>query len=250
MAAMAAKAAALGLRQMVFTDHEDYQADGSPFPHQMSFDKYIAEFGRVKRQYADRVELLLGVEFGLAPRINHKLESLAARYPLEFIIGSSHDIEAKDLYNGEFFLGRDIHAAHRAYFEEVLQNVRTTDAYDVYGHIDYIVRYGGYQPNELRYSDHADIIDEILRELIARGKGLELNTSGYRYGLNCTHPQPDILKRYRQLGGEIITIGSDAHRALDICANFEEARLLLLQTGFKAYTLFRNRRPYWADLES
>ena len=101
-----------------------------------------------------------------------------------------------------------------------VQNVRIDGDFDVLGHLDYVVRYGIEQEKEYSYRKFADEIDEILKILIKRGKGLEINMAGLKYGLPFAHPHPDILKRYRELGGEIITVGSDAHRPEHIAYEF------------------------------
>ena len=87
-----------------------------------------------------------------------------------------------------------------------------------------------------------DIIEEILKQVIAHGKGIEMNMSGLKYGLGAPHPQPEIIKRYRELGGEIITIGSDAHAAGNVGGHFNTARDILLSSGFKYYTVFTGRK--------
>ena len=101
----------------------------------------------------------------------------------------------------------------RLYYYECQISFEVFHSLDVYKrqHLDYIVRYGR-SIESYSYSTFSDLIDEILRELIDRGKGLELNMAGYKYGLGFGHPHPDILKRYRELGGEIVTVGSDGHR--------------------------------------
>ena len=97
------------------------------------------------------------------------------------------------------------------YFESILENISAYDGFDVYGHIDYVVRYGPNKNREYSYGRYKDILDEILKKLISMGKGIELNTGGYHYGLGEPNPCTAVIRRYRELGGEIITIGADAH---------------------------------------
>ena len=108
-----------------------------------------------------------------------------------------------------------------------------------------------YHPEKNRYSDyreHLEIIDEILKLLIRLGKGIELNTAGYKYGLGHPNPGEDILKRYRALGGEIITTGSDAHKPEHMAYCFDRLGSLLKSCGFSHYTVFRNRKPEFIPL--
>ena len=79
------------------------------------------------------------------------------------------------------------------------------------GHIDYVVRYGRKRAEEYSYDEFADEIDAVLKKVLQMGKGIELNTGGFKYGLGFCNPHPDIIRRYRELGGEIITVGADAH---------------------------------------
>ena len=125
----------------------------------------------------------------------------------------------------------------------MLKNINTIDKFCVYGHIDFISRYGIYKDNSLKYRDYSDLIDEVLKTLINKNKGIEINTSGYRYKLNQTYPQYDILKRYKELGGEIITIGSDAHTPDYVGDHFEVAYEMLVKSGFKYITRFKNLKP-------
>jgi len=237
-----------GLNEIVFTDHADYMSDGKPFPCQIQFDKYINVFRGMQKKYEGRITLRLGIELGLAPHLTEVMRELTAKYPFEFLIGSSHDIHGQELYLPKFFEGKTKSQTYNFYFEEVLTNCRLFDCFCVYGHLDYIRRYGGYRDNTLEYKDYAEIIDEILKTLIHKDKGLEINTSGYRYRLNQLHPQLPILKRFKELGGEIVTIGSDAHRPKDIADHFDMTEDYLRAAGFNAYTIFRNNKPYWVKL--
>lgn len=131
----------------------------------------------------------------------------------------------------------------REYFESILENIAAFDGFDVYGHIDYVVRYGPNKNANYSYQKYADIIDEILKALIIKGKGIEINTGGFKYGLGHPNPAEDIIKRYHELGGEIITIGADAHQPEHVAFDFEKVPSILKEAGFTHYTVFKNRKP-------
>jgi len=250
METMVKSAIKRGLREIVITDHQDYVDDGLIVRFSADLDACMTELLRLKEKYADKINLLLGVEVGITPSQARVIEERFAKYPIDFIIGSSHDPPVgTPYYFAGYFEGKTKREAFDEYFSQTIANIRSTSGYDVYGHLDYIFRYSSvfnaYPENGLNYLDYADAIDEILKELISRGKGLELNTSGFKYGLNTVHPQPDILKRYRELGGEIIVIGSDAHAPEEIANGFDKAEAILKECGFTAYTLFRERKPIW-----
>ena len=127
----------------------------------------------------------------------------------------------------------------KEYFESILENVKAFKKYNVYGHLDYVVRYG--KNKYFDFNDYKDVFKEILIIIIENGKGIEVNTAGLRKNLGYPHPHKDILKMYKDLGGEIITVGSDAHFSEHIAYKFDEAREYLKQVGFRYYTVFENQ---------
>ena len=143
-------------------------------------------------------------------------------------------------------LGLQMHLGE--YFESILENISAYDGFDVYGHIDYIVRYGPNKNREYSYGRYKDILDEILKKLISMGKGIELNTGGYHYGLGEPNPCTAVIRRYRELGGEIITIGADAHTPDKIACAFDKAASVLEACGFRYYTIFKDRKPEFISL--
>ena len=105
--------------------------------------------------------------------------------------------------------------------------------FDVLGHMDYMVRYGKEREKEYSYARYADLIDEILRTVIEKGKGIEVNMAGFKYGLPFAHPHPDVLRRYRELGGEILTVGADGHRPEHIAYDYGKVSEILKSCGFR-----------------
>ena len=189
-----------------------------------------------------------GIELGLQPHLNSYFHKLLKTMPFDFVIGSSHIVHGYDPYYKEYFKGREESACYREYFESILENLHAFSEMDVYGHIDYIVRYGPNQNKYYTYERYQDILDEILRTVIARGRGIELNTGGFHYGLGEPNPCRAVIRRYRELGGEIITIGADAHGPEKIAYDFDKAAAILADCGFKYYTVFQNRKPEFVKL--
>ncbi len=238
---MIERAISLGLKEMALTDHYDFMADDNPYPYVPDYNAYLNEFNQLKEKYSKRINLVLGVEIGLGPHLKAQISELVSKYPFDFIIGSSHDIQKADLYCGGYYDGKDKDTAYRMYFEEVVENIRRINDFCVYGHFDYVNRYAPYEDTSFRYEDYKEIIDEGLRLLVEKGKGLEVNTSGYRYNLNQSHPRLEILKRFRELGGEIVTVGSDAHSPDRICSHFGDAYELIRAAGFERIAVFRGK---------
>ena len=248
--AVAEAAVKKGLAGICFTDHVD---PDYPVELDISFDvdmmSYFPELLSVKKSFEDVLDVRVGIELGLQTHIVDELNSFVKTYPqLDFIIGSSHVVNRKDPYYPEYFEGRSEKEAYMEYFESVLANIKVFDGFDAYGHIDYIVRYGPNKNRFFSYSEYGDVIDEILKELIHRGKGIEINTAGFRYGLDAPNPCADILKRYRELGGEIVTLGSDAHKPEDVGSDFKRAVEVLKGSGIKYIANFKSRKPVMQSL--
>ncbi len=241
--AMVESAIAEGLQSVCITDHEDrdYISEGNQWT--FDADQYFAYMGRVQERYRDRISVRIGVEIGLQPHLGEYYKNYVGQKPFDFVIGSVHLIKGRDPYYKEFFEGRKDREAYEETFVETYENIRSIEDFDVLGHLDYVTRYGRNQAEEYSYAGFADIIDQILRYLIERGKGIELNTAGLKYGLPYAHPHIDILRRYRELGGEILTIGSDAHKPEHVAYDFYKVPEILEMSGFRYYTEFVGRKP-------
>lgn len=247
MADYFAAAPRLGVDELTFTEHYDIYEGSKVTGHTLDVDLYDREFHRLAGTAPIRCNF--GIEVGLQPHITATVADMLARHDFDFVIGSSHITCKVDLaYDADFFAGCTRREAYGRYFAEMLQNVKLYDDFDVYGHIDYIVRYGGYGIPTLDYEEFREYLDPVLRTLAEKGKGLEINTSGLRYGLGAPHPNVEILKHFRQFGGEIITVGSDAHRTEDLCGGFDVARQVLEAAGFRYAAFFRERKPTFYPL--
>lgn len=237
-----------GLSGICFTDHLDYDYPEEPNIFLLDFDNYFKVLSDLKEKYADKISVNIGIELGLQPQAAGQNLAVAEKYPFDFIIGSSHVVNHMDPYYPEFFAGRDEDTAYMEYFESVLENINSGVDFDVYGHIDYVVRYGPNKNAFYTYEKFKDIIDEILTQLISKGKGIEVNTGGFKYGLGHPNPTEDIIKRYRELGGEIITMGADAHVLEYVAYEFDKTAQIIKNCGFKYYTVFKNRKAEFIPL--
>lgn len=247
MEEMILRGIAQGLTTMCFTEHNDFgypdSPDGPGSIFLLNTDSYLYDLAQLKEKYAAKIRLLFGVELGLQPEVLRENAVYAKSYEFDFIIGSSHVCHRRDPYYPDFYEGRPEEEAYREYFESILENIRKFPNFDVYGHLDYIVRYGPDKDKNYSYEKYKDVLDEILKLLLDRGKGIELNTGGIKSGMKDFHPCMGLLKRYRELGGEIITIGSDSHDAWHIGDSFDRAADVLKECGFEYYTIFEKRSP-------
>ena len=229
-----------GLKHMAITDHNDFEFEDGKF--ELDTERYFDFMTKKKVEYKDQINLSVGIECGLEPRFADRINNLLNSYDFDFIIGSSHVINGRDPYYKEYFENRPVHDAMVEYLESIIENITIFNNFDVYGHLDYMMRYAPVSPEEKRYdyNEYGELFDTILTKLISKGKGIEINTSPLRSGLADTNPNMQVIKRYKELGGKIITIGSDSHRPEDVGANFDDAIKLLQNAGFNHYNIFSN----------
>lgn len=235
--------------EITFTEHYDVYDGIKTKLKTLDVCKYYDEFYRLRSKCDFKFNF--GIEIGLQPDISDNVKNLVKKFPFDFIIGSSHITCKKDMaMDRSFFYGITRKEAYLKYFEEVLENILIYDEFDVYGHLDYVVRYGNYEEKYIEYSEFLEILDAILLSLIRKDKGIEINTSGIRYGLLSPHPNIEIIKRYKELGGKIITIGSDAHRVEDLAKDFKKVYEMLEFLGIKNIAIFHKRQPDFISLDS
>lgn len=237
------------LPAICFTDHNDFlfpPENGVP-EFQLDFDTYYHDIAALREQYQGSYPIYIGVEQGLLPAAADKINAYDQNHVLDFIIGSSHLVYGQDPYYPQFWNDKNISDTITAYYQSIIDNINICSNFDVYGHIDYITRYIPDKHYHYTVDTYMDYIDIILKKLIEKGKGIEINTAGIRYGAN-TNPEPAILKRYCQLGGEIITIGSDAHKLSDIGSYMDVAKDILSDCGFCYYTIFVQRKAQFFKL--
>jgi len=243
------KAIINGLKGIIFTEHLDYGFPDEDYRDPPMKD-YTAMIDTLRHAYP---ELCIGkgIEIGYQSGVIEMNKAFLDLYPFDFVISSVHTLGGLDLYD-TYFEGREKEQVYIAYLQEVLASVKNFQNYDVVAHLGYIRRYSPYPDFSMRFSDYTDLIDAILKQIISDGKGLDVNTSGYRMGykrnLGTSIPDLDILLRYKQLGGEIITIGSDAHKAGDVGSHFGECVEELNDLGFRHAFFFSNRTAIAYDI--
>lgn len=245
---LAATAIAKGLKTICITDHQDFGYTDDGVLYELDAMNYYNTMQEFSDKYRDKLDIRIGVETGLEPDKSTLLHDFVSSCDFDFVIGSSHLVNGVDPYYKEYFEGKTEKQALLEYFESILTNLNFCKDFDVYGHIDYVVRYAPNKDLNYSYQKYGDIIDEILKTLLSMGKGIEINTSGYRSGLSEPNPCTDIIRRYREFGGEIITIGSDAHFPEHIGYKFDSVSEILKRCGYKYYTIFKKRKTEFIKL--
>lgn len=241
-----------GMKQICITDHQDY--DYPPW-HSIyllnetgDMESYLKKLQEVREAYADRIEILIGIEFGLQRHLVERHNREYHLYPFDMVIGSTHCFSGRDTEDQTLYEGRPKEEAVREYFQTELDNIALTDGYDTIGHLDFVLRDIPGKNSDFSYAQYADILDELLKTAIRKEKALELNTKSLVIGMRDSSPGREVFRRYRELGGELVTLGSDAHFPERIGACFDVAGEILKDAGFRYYCIYRKHQPVFLPL--
>lgn len=232
-----------GLKEICFTDHRDY-VPGEKQDMVFDFDAYEEAYDNLT---SSRLKIRLGVEMGLKEYDQPRLREDLARRRFDFVLGSVHFVDETDVYFPEFWQGRTVEQAEQRFLEQTLACVEANADFDVLAHLTYLSKARPHPaPRAIHWEDHREIGDEILKILVKKGKGLELNTSGRDKGVGFL-PEEAYFRRFRELGGQIVTIGSDAHGPERVGQYGEEA-CALLRDIFGYVCTFEDRQPIFHKL--
>ncbi|MCL1974574.1 MAG: histidinol-phosphatase HisJ family protein [Firmicutes bacterium] len=238
-----------GAAGLTFTEHAMLGNDPAydELPDQTAYEHELLK----ARADFPTLELGMGLELDINPQRRKDIEKLLKESAWDFILGSVHELFGCNLsaYDGNFGSRQSIQDAYHNYFCGLYEQVHKFDAFDVLGHLDLIRRNRRFSDTPFSYNDHAEILDALLKLLIQRGQGLEVNTAGWRYGMSETHPSLQVLKRYRELGGEIITCGSDCHSLNSAFGLIRPGYEMIKAAGFEYVSLFTNRKVQQMKLE-
>ena len=232
-----------GFSEIAITDHVDYDYPDSGIEFTLNFDDYHNTLEKHYEEYKDRIKVVKGLEIGIQHHIINECNKTVTDYPYDFVICSLHGAERKDLHNGDFFKNRKTKDAYIAYYTYMYDCLTVFKSYNVVGHLNLIDRYKKYITDHVSYKQYSDLVEAILKIIIYDGKGIEINTSSFRYNMDVLTPTIEMLKLYKELSGEIITIGSDAHTPDYIGYQFDYIYEILHQIGFKYITTFDGMKP-------
>lgn len=257
----------LGVEEICFTEHVDYgikrdfddprgietktyKFNGEEVKCVMSncdYPNYFKTLHEMKNKYSN-ISIKQGLEFGVQSHTIDQYNKLFDKYKdeLDFILFSMHQVNNLQSWNQEAQEGKSQKEYNDEYYMEILKCIKTYKNYSVLAHLDLMTRYDLKGPYP--FECEKDLIEEILKIVIADGKGIEVNTSSYRYHLKDTTPSNNILKLYKQLGGTIITVGSDAHNKNDLGAHIKETYEILKELGFEYVCTFDKMKPIYHSL--
>ena len=242
--AMAKAALANGLKEICFTDHIDYDPLGKMGC--MAFDTaiYNAEYDNLE---VPGLKIRRGMEFGLLKDNQASFRQYLSQRHYDFVLGSIHYADNEDVYYGPYWEGRTLFQGERQYLEDTLMCVERHEDFDVLAHLTYISKaHNNPCHTPVQLAQHRDVVAEIMKVLIAKGKGMEINTSGVD---RCGDflPSEDYLRLFKDLGGEIVTVGSDAHNAKRV-GQYTHRACDILKDIFGYVCTFEDRKPNFHKL--
>ena len=248
MTAVCEAAISRGVREIAFADHLDF-GGFDPALNDLDVPAYLAGIARCQRLYGDRLTILAGVEVGEGHLFQCEAAAVLGAFEFDLVLGSLHYVDRRPVWDGRYYLGQTLEEGLEAYFSELALLVSKAD-FDVLGHFDIVLRaaYGAFGRTRLDYTPYEATIRGILRTLVERGKGLEINTATLQRGMAAMNPPLQVLRWYRELGGEILTFGSDAHTVGAVGGSFDAAVALAQAAGFERLARFENRQAILTDV--
>ncbi len=250
-------AIALGIDELCFTDHVDYGVhpdyndasakvvNGKKIAN-VDYPTYFNRIDELSKKYKEKIILKKGLEFGIQTHTIKDYQKLTQNYDLDFVILSIHQVNDEEFWTFDYQDKRTQDEYHLGYYQELLDVITVFKEYSVLGHMDLMRRYDklGHYP----FEKTKEIVTQILKQVILDGKGIEINTSSFRYGLDDLMPSTDLLKLYKELGGKIITIGSDSHRKEHLGAYIQDVKETLRGLGYTEYCSFEKMKPIFHPL--
>ena len=242
--AMAQAALKAGLKEICFTDHVDDDPKCDIPSLRFTPESYGTAYDTLR---IPGLTIRQGMEFGMLPGNQRLLNDYLSLQNFDFVLGSVHYADNQDVYHPPYWRNKSLHEGERKYLEDTYACVTEHDGFDVLAHLTYISKALAnptHIPVDL--TQHRDIVDEILRTLAGKGKGLEINTSGMD---RCGDflPGAEFLRRFRELGGEIVTVGSDAHTAGRV-GQYTGRACEILKDIFGYVCTFEGRKPVFHKL--
>jgi histidinol-phosphatase (PHP family) len=238
-------AAAAGLQGIGFADHLDLDYPYSEWVTGFDLARYRESFEEVRGQAG--IAVYLGVEMGLQPCTHGQCSAVVAGGMFDYVIASMHVFRGEDPFYSGFYEKYTREAGIQLMLSATLECLQGYEEYDILGHLDYALTFRE-GASALDYAEAPDLVDQLLAHLVRQGKSLEVNASGLRRA-GSTLPSFSVLKRYRELGGERVSLGSDAHMPGHIGWKFPETLAMLKSLGFRHTVVFRDRKPSFIPID-
>lgn len=226
------------INEICITDHVDYDVHSDQF---VDYPTYFQVLRALQEKYKDQLTIKIGIEFGIQAHLLQQYTQDALDNPFDFILLSSHQIDNLEFWIYQYQKNKTQKEYNVGYYQNLLAIIKNYKHYSVLGHLDVIRRYD--EAGEYMDDECFSLIKEILKVVIQDNKGIEINSSSFRYKLKDLMPSISVLKLYKELGGKIITLGSDSHTIESLCFHFDEIIEELKKIGFTEHYTFEHRIP-------
>ncbi len=225
-----------GLEEICFTEHRDFHFPGMSFD--LAVSSYFKEIRALQQEFDSKIIIKIGLEMGLDSRFKKEINDFVHSVPFDFVIGSVHEINDCEVYDHTgYYEEKSKQQAQQMYFEAVLDCIRTFDCFNSLGHLDYVARYGPYEDKSIDFEQYEGIIRQIAKELVAKNKGMEVNTRLFQLKKTQTFYH-FFLEQYVKAGGKIVTLGTDSHIAQRDWSSVSLARQLIADAGITSLSTF------------
>lgn len=240
------KAVEIGLKEIVFTEHFDLNPVDKGLGY-FDFDEYSQEINECRERFGSKLKIKKGLELGETHLYEKEHMEFLEGKDFDFLLGSIHFI-GKEVLHRDYAIDEDEGEVYFTYFEQVLETAKKGN-FHALGHLDVLKRYVPQWFQKFDAVDYEEVIREILKVVIKRDLGIEINTSGFRQGLKEPLPTVEIIKWYKELGGQIITIGSDAHYLKHLGYGLKEGIEILKEIGFKGIYTYTHGKPHFVGFD-
>lgn len=243
---MAERGKELGIEYMAFTDH--YDRDYAHIERyktvpQMEIGQYVREIAAMKEKYPF---LALGIECGYSELAEEDYVETLPYDKLDYILNSIHTVDGVESYGADYFVGKTKKESYGAYLEKVLKSLDAKYDYDTVSHIGYVRKSSPYSDPSITMAEFGDLIDEILKKIVRKDKTIEINSN---IKTKDFMPTAEIIRRYRELGGENLTFSSDAHLVGRVGEMYDVAKEMAKSCGFRYWTVYRERKKNRIEID-
>lgn len=225
------KAIARGDERIGFVQHYDYDCflveDKTPL---CDLDAYKNEIDRLRNVYGEKIKILFGIEFGYDERAEKHYSELVDKYKFDYVINSVHLVGGKDCCLKECWENCSTDYIYKEYLEKVYKSVKANYPWQIVGHLGYPARYAPKNERQFGFENYSRELTDILKAIVANGKFLEINSS--TKSEKPFMPFEDVLKKYVDIGGKLVTFGSDAHSVERYCEKITEVEKFINKCGF------------------
>lgn len=236
------------LKEIAVTDHFEPTSLNQDYP-QYKPEIILKDIMEARNIYGGKIKIKFGVELGQPHLYPKYSELLLNENPYDFVLASVHKMNTDVDFSELNYHSIDVPLYCMKYLSQ-LKHLAEWNKFDCIGHLDLVKRYGSLYRIKINLMDFKEELEEIFKILIKNGKGIEINTSGLRQAAKSCLPDLNIVRFYRQLGGEIITVGSDSHHVSDVGKGISNGIKIAENAGFRYITIFSNRKPEFIKIDN